>query len=183
MPDPALRLRPGFHGKMPARGDFVQAGLPRGFTVAWEAWLNRALPHSREQLGEIWEDCWLEAPIWHFALAAGLCGPDAVLGVWMPSVDRVGRHYPLTLAVCGDGGGAAFLEAACATGLDALMQDLPPDAVMERLRRAPDDSSGVERPAPGHAVWWTQGAPRVQPARRDMRDMPDLAPLLTDSAA
>ena len=38
------------------------------------------------------------APIWRFALAPGVAGPLPMLGVMMPSVDRVGRQFPLTLA-------------------------------------------------------------------------------------
>ena len=39
----------------------------------------------------------MSAPIWRFTLSAGLAGPDAMLGVLMPSMDRVGREFPLTL--------------------------------------------------------------------------------------
>lgn len=44
----------------------------------------------------------MSAPIWRFSAAAGLAGPDAVLGVMMPSVDRVGRQFPLTLVTTTD---------------------------------------------------------------------------------
>src|SRR5262249_23889417 len=36
-------------------------------------------------------------PIWRFALSPGLCGAGAATGVLMPSVDRVGRYFPLTI--------------------------------------------------------------------------------------
>lgn len=39
----------------------------------------------------------MSAPIWRFTLSPGLAGPAAMLGVLMPSVDRVGRLFPLTL--------------------------------------------------------------------------------------
>jgi len=88
----------GFFGKIPSRGDFVRAGLPRSFISPWDEWLQAMLPASREALGETWQDAWMEAPIWRFLIQPGICGPDAVLGVFMPSVDRAGRYFPLTLA-------------------------------------------------------------------------------------
>ena len=88
----------GFHGKIPARGDFVQAGLPRAFTDPWDGWMQRMVAASRAVLGEAWLRAWLEMAVWRFALSSGICGPGAVIGLWMPSVDRVGRYFPLTLA-------------------------------------------------------------------------------------
>jgi type VI secretion system protein ImpM len=91
--------RLGFFGKVPARGDFVSRRLLRDFTDPWDAWLQDAIAMSSEQLAEAWLSTYLTAPIWRFLLAAGICGEAPMLGVMMPSVDRVGRYFPLTLAV------------------------------------------------------------------------------------
>ncbi|MFK3798482.1 type VI secretion system-associated protein TagF [Pseudomonas sp. NPDC088444] len=88
----------GFYGKLPSRGDFVSRGLPQSFIQPWDAWLAAGLHVSQQQLGEDWLDAYLVSPLWRFALAAGVCGPDAVVGVLMPSIDRVGRYFPLTVA-------------------------------------------------------------------------------------
>lgn len=88
----------GYYGKVPVKGDFVGQGLPRAFLDPWDGWLQEALGRSREQLGDGWLASYLVSPIWHFALPAGLCGEWAVAGVLMPSVDRVGRYYPLMVA-------------------------------------------------------------------------------------
>jgi type VI secretion system protein ImpM len=48
-------------------------------------------------MGEAWLEAYLTSPIWRFALSAGLCGDAAAAGVLMPSVDRVGRYFPLTI--------------------------------------------------------------------------------------
>jgi len=93
---PALGV--GLYGKLPARGDFVQRHLPRDFIDAWDEWLQQALAESREQLGEQWLRSYLTSPVWRFALNRGLCGQSAVAGVMIPSVDRVGRYFPLTIA-------------------------------------------------------------------------------------
>jgi type VI secretion system protein ImpM len=88
----------GFYGKLPALGDFVSRRLPRHFIDNWDQWLQSAMAASREQLGIAWLDIYLTSPIWRFGLGAGVCGPNAWAGVLMPSVDKVGRYYPLTLA-------------------------------------------------------------------------------------
>lgn len=89
----------GAFGKMPALGDFFRIALPPGFTDPWDIWVQRMMLAGRAALGGHWQRCYLSAPIWRFTLAAGIAGPWAVQGVLMPSVDRVGREYPLTLAM------------------------------------------------------------------------------------
>jgi len=88
----------GFFGKVPSHGDFVSRRLPAGFVAPWDAWLQAGLAESRVRLGERWLPLYLNSPVWRFALGAGVCGPQAWGGVVMPSVDRVGRYFPLTLA-------------------------------------------------------------------------------------
>lgn len=88
---------PGVYGKLPARGDFITRRFSRRFVEAWDAWLGQAILASREALPERWADIYLTSPIWRFALGGGICGPNTVLGVLVPSVDKVGRHFPLTL--------------------------------------------------------------------------------------
>jgi type VI secretion system protein ImpM len=88
---------PGVFGKLPARGDFITRRLGRAFVAAWDEWLQQAVVASRSALGASWLDIYLTSPIWHFALGAGCCGPNTVIGVLMPSVDKVGRYFPLTI--------------------------------------------------------------------------------------
>jgi type VI secretion system protein ImpM len=88
----------GMCGKIPGRGDFLAQGLAPDFVDSWNEWLQAVLAVSREQLADTWLSTYLTSPVWHFALSAGVCGKDAIMGCLMPSVDQVGRHYPLTLA-------------------------------------------------------------------------------------
>jgi type VI secretion system protein ImpM len=90
--------RTGFFGKLASQGDFVSRRLSPAFVRQWDDWLQAGLVTSRDRLGHQWLDAYLCSPIWHFALAAGVCGEIAWSGVLMPSVDRVGRHFPLTIA-------------------------------------------------------------------------------------
>ena len=89
---------PGFYGKLACRGDFVSRGLPQSFIGPWDTWLAAGLHVSQQQLGAQWLSAYLVSPLWRFVIAAGVCGPDAVVGVLMPSIDKVGRYFPLTIA-------------------------------------------------------------------------------------
>jgi type VI secretion system protein ImpM len=186
MPDAEIVPRAGFYGKLPARGDFLRAGLPRGFVETWDGWLQRVIAGSRAALGTGWVAAWMEAPIWRFALPPGLCGEDAVLGLWMPSVDRAGRHFPLTAALVlpdaasmDDARAAAWMARAEEAALEALMHDLPPDALGDRLAAAWVEGPGVAADlspvARGLSVWWTDGAPLVPPGRMLLPGLPDIA--------
>jgi type VI secretion system protein ImpM len=87
----------GFHGKLVTKGDFVTRRLARGFLDPWDSWLQDVIGGSRARMGEAWLDAYLTSPIWRFVLSAGLCGDTAAAGVLMPSVDRVGRYFPLSI--------------------------------------------------------------------------------------
>ena len=92
-------MGPGYFGKFPSHGDFISRRLPReGFLDTWDRWLQSAIAASREQLGEAWLPTYLTSPVWRFALSAGICGPSSWAGIMMPSVDSVGRYFPLSLA-------------------------------------------------------------------------------------
>ena len=91
----------GYFGKVSTRGDFVGQGLPPSFVQVWDDWLQRCLQASRAQLGGRWLAAYLTSPVWRFALAPQAAGEQAWGGLMMPSVDRVGRHFPLMLAAPG----------------------------------------------------------------------------------
>ncbi|WP_339070418.1 type VI secretion system-associated protein TagF [Pseudomonas idahonensis] len=88
----------GLYGKLASRGDFVSRGLPQSFIGPWDSWLAAGLLASQNALGEQWLNAYLVSPLWRFALAPGVCGHQAAVGVVMPSIDRVGRYFPLTVA-------------------------------------------------------------------------------------
>ena len=171
MPALPLDARVGFYGKLPSRGDFVREGLPRDFVEAWDAWWQRGLVATQQRPQEEWRDAWLEAPVWRFVLAPGLCGASGVLGLWMPSVDKAGRYFPLTIAATAPGDWTplvasltAFLDGAEEAGRDALELDLTPADLLERLQRAfavGEEPAQSPAPAAGGATWWTEGGPRV----------------------
>jgi type VI secretion system protein ImpM len=173
----------GLFGKLPARGDFIRVGLPRRFTDPFDAWLGAwlrtwlraALPESRARLGEGRAAAWLEAPIWRFALPSGACGPDPAFGLMMPSLDRVGRHFPLVLACLGtaaDPDAPRFMAAAELAGLDAVRAGTSPEQVAARLAHTPDAIPPFPV-LPAGALWWTHGGPRHPSACLALSGLPD----------
>ncbi len=131
----------GLFGKLPARGDFVRENLPRDFTDGWDAWWQRGLADLQEKWREEWRDAWLEAPVWRFMLPPGLCGRSGMLGLWLPSVDKVGRYSPLTIAAAAPcdwlpyvGGMTSFLAAAEEAARDALEHDIAPIELLQRIQ-------------------------------------------------
>lgn len=84
----------GVFGKLPARRDYVQHRIEPELMRLIDPWLQSAVAESRRALGDGWLDNWLKAPIWRFWFGPGLAG-QPVLGALMPSVDGVGRYFPL----------------------------------------------------------------------------------------
>ena len=94
----------GWYGKLPSLGDFASRRLPPAFVEPWDDWLARGLAAWREEAPDGWLDGYLASPSWRFVVMPGALagastdGSAAWAGVLMPSVDRVGRYFPLTLA-------------------------------------------------------------------------------------
>jgi len=88
----------GFYGKLPVYGDFIQKRLPQNFINPWHEWLQTGMLACRELDPESWLSFYLNCPAWCFVLGSGICGEQAVAGVTIPSVDRVGRYFNFTMA-------------------------------------------------------------------------------------
>lgn len=134
----------GLFGKIPAHGDFIERNLQRSFTLQWDDWLQRCIASSREQLGENWLDIYLTSPIWRFSLSTGSVDSLAWSGILMPSVDSVGRYFPLTIAqpVSGNTNPFDFLtennkwyESVEQVALSALQSNLTADDLTQALHQ------------------------------------------------
>jgi type VI secretion system protein ImpM len=108
-------MQVGFYGKLPSHGDFLRRRVSDGFVDAWDGWLRECLGASRTALGERWLNVYLTSPAWRFVCAPGACGPAPVIGLVAPSVDQVGRYFPLTL-VAELPADVSLVTAASATG-------------------------------------------------------------------
>jgi len=89
---------PGWFGKLVLLGDFAHRRLPHHFVNTCDRWLSDGIAASRRQLGGQWLDTYLSGPVWRFAWAEGVLDTRWWFGVMMPSVDAVGRYFPLVVA-------------------------------------------------------------------------------------
>lgn len=88
----------GFYGKLPDAGGFVQQHLCSAFVAAWDRHFQRAVETARHELGEQWCAAWERGEAWRFVLSPGVCGSSAWCGLTGPSVDCLGRGFPMVLA-------------------------------------------------------------------------------------
>jgi type VI secretion system protein ImpM len=137
----------GAFGKIPSIGDFFRIDAPQGFVSVWDDWVQRTMLVAQSALGGDWDDHYMSAPIWRFSLSAGLAGPRKIIGVAMPSVDRVGRRFPLTLMaplltsgpVLRDHfGNIPLFESLEGLALDTLDDGMSRDILAVRLRDVPE---------------------------------------------
>jgi type VI secretion system protein ImpM len=190
MPAAPLTAEPpvaGCFGKLPQRGDFVRRDLPSAFVDAWDGWLQAAMTASQAALGADWLERYLVCPVWGFLLGRDATGGTARAGVVAPSVDRVGRYYPLTVAAPAGAPGAqegfdAWFAAARGCLLDVLDEEGAATDFLARVRAlgAPQLPDAPRRLAPdapprpvdlaaglagsGAGLWWTDGGETVAPA-------------------
>ena len=136
--------------------------------------MSASVAGSKARLGDQWLPIYLESPVWRFELAAGVCGQTEVVGLFLPSVDRVGRYFPLTFAALGPADDD-WLAACEDAGFAALEQEIGPDDIAARIGlpiglRDRDDAPSVV----GGTLWWTDGSPRVPATRFEYNGMPDV---------
>ncbi len=88
----------GFTGKIPDKPDFISRYLPSNFLSFWDTWIDQGMSQSQSSLGAQWQERFLIAPVWQFSILPGQLGETGWVGVIIPSMDGVGRYYPLTVA-------------------------------------------------------------------------------------
>lgn len=154
----------GIYGKLPSKRDFVALHLSGAVLQIVEGWLQGGIAASRNQMGRRWQDMFLTMPIWRFWIGEQIAGTYCV-GSLMPSVDGVGRYFPLTILSHGSPGAALapplddgledWFEAAEARLLAALDPNLGTDPF--GLLQGLSEASATTPPLP---------APRAVPIRR-----------------
>ena len=185
----------GFYGKLPCRGDFLQRRISPDFVDSWDGWLQDCLTESRLQLQEGWLETYLTSPAWRFVLAGGVCGANSCAGVLLPSVDRVGRYFPLTVVAHWEVAvfplttarnreswfdsaqtlGIEALEAAC---LDLDEFDRSVAALAARLDPTEEPFlwlRELELATQPMSLWWTYGSNDSDPAMMCVNGLPDPA--------
>lgn len=138
----------GAFGKMPSVGDFFRFGVPAGFVTPWDDWIQQGMLVGQSTLGAEWDAHYMSAPIWRFCLSPGLAGPQKVMGVLMPSVDRVGRRFPLTLMAALQTPGPVQLDHFSEEALFARLEDVALDALEDTMTRERLEADLAVIPAP-----------------------------------
>lgn len=88
---------PAWYGKLASLGDFASRRLSQDTARTLDAWLAQGVSASRARLGERWLEVYLTGPLWRFSWAPGVLDSHWWFGVLMPSVDNVGRYFPLVV--------------------------------------------------------------------------------------
>ena len=172
---------PAWFGKIAGLGDFASRRLNQDVAGALDTWLAQGIETSRAQLGEHWLNAYLTSPLWRFAWAPGVLDASWWFGVLMPSVDNVGRYFPLVVLQS---------RATPPTSSDALMRleqwyagiagaalgTLQPDCSLDRFEADLHQAAqGLSLPIESAAVPWAT----VPSAERIRCEIPSGAPLAT----
>lgn len=174
----------GWFGKIACLGDFASRRLPPECAQAWDDWLSAGVARSREQLGAGWLEAYLSAPVWRWLQAPDTEAGTWWSGVWMPSVDQVGRYFPLVLLRAEPGPPVvaaqwAQLEQDLDLFAQCALQSLSPEGTLDRfdvqvqalpparaqtLTQADDKGllawvlAHQAEALQGHSLWWTAAA-------------------------
>lgn len=163
-------------GKLPAHGDFVSRGLSADARDTLDQWLAASMSATRERLGdEMFADRFDTAPPWRCVVPTDA---GVLAGALAPSVDAVGRRYPIYLARSDAADGAEAMAEACEALLyDALAEAWDADALANAAA-----SIVVETDADGtcDARWWTLGNDVFDPAAIAGERPPALFQVLLD---
>jgi type VI secretion system protein ImpM len=188
-PKPAAHTAAAWYGKLPTLGDFASRRVGPSFIEPWDAWLAGNMATWRAA-DDLWLQCYLAGPSWRFLLAPDALAPGspAMAGVLMPSVDNVGRYFPLTLVQplarlpANEGATQAlltWLHRLDDLAVDAMQDDWPItqlESELEQLGLPPSEGEAAHLPSWAHplvkaggasarSTWWwcldADGQPRV----------------------
>lgn len=143
-------------GKAPGMGDFLRVGSAGRAGDSFDEWIQQGLGHAEAKRGPGWAEAYGSGGAWAFIYrpprSAGT--QEGLVGVMGPSVDAVGRRYPLVvctnaLAACGvpwphvlplafgdflDGAAGVLLDpgaSASAVGMQAALGRVAPPALRD----------------------------------------------------
>ena len=136
-------ILPGFYGKLPTAGDFVTRRLPPDFVRSWDRWCARHLapvPAARWPAGGL-----------RFHL------PGQATGLALPSRDRSGRAFPLTLAAPAPLQPEGWYDDLALLGLAAAEGRIGPDALDDGLRLLPAQAAEAGTDPPRPLLWRAGG--------------------------
>lgn len=151
------------YGKLPAHGDFVTRGLSHAERDRLDLWLAASMADAGGRWGEAFANRYDSAPPWRFVTGTdeGDCA-----GALVPSMDGVGRRFPLLVGIIGAGAAGERVAERCEDLLYlAIGEGWDADRLAEAAAALPLDD---EAPVAGDGVsaprWWTLGGDDFDPA-------------------
>ena len=130
--------RVAWFGKLPGLGDFVGRRMPHAFGSDWDHWLRSGLEQLRNEAPHDWEQRFVQSPLWCFVAPARATGKPTC-GVVAPSIDRVGRYYPITILAI-----ANEVDAVFASDMDLSLFFTAARNVVIDARRLPMSADGLD---------------------------------------
>ena len=147
---------PAIIGKLPGHGDFLARGVDYGLRESLDMWMSEWIELARKDLTEDFEAAYESAAPWLFEGSLSNA-------VFMPSVDAVGRWFPI-LAVCSAN---VRTQDIYDTLIAALENAAKADALHEQLRVLSGNETGV--PASNSGDWFLpEGAEPTLPSPSDV---------------
>jgi type VI secretion system ImpM family protein len=136
-------------GKIPAHGDFVSRGLPPAMHEQLDLWLSAELARARSRFGDF-DHRYQSAAPWHFVDRDPTGSWSG--GALCPSVDAVGRRFPIMVAA--PAATPAEADAVARAALELVFAALGEAWDASRLHAALSDITATPvETAPAQAVW------------------------------
>ncbi len=147
---------PAIIGKLPGHGDFLARGVDYGLRESLDMWMSEWIELARKDLADRFEAAYESAAPWLFEGSSSNA-------VFMPSVDAVGRWFPI-LAVCSAN---VRIQDIYDTLIAALESAAKADALHEQLGALSGDVSEDARNESGD--WFLpDGAEPTLPSPSDV---------------
>ena len=161
-------------GKLPSHGDFIARGLSDAGMAAWDDYLTASLSDAATL--EDFDELYAVAPAWRFVTDVD---GQAMCGVIAPSVDKVGRQFPILAGVAAGENSEMLIDACEAHLYDAFANGLDADALFGALQGFPDAPIAPDVPAAG---WYLEDEDRVVIDRLDGNRPPALIRHMVEAA-
>lgn len=95
-----MSVQVSIYGKLPAHADFVSVNLANAIEVQLHEWISSVIFETQNYFEKRdWLNAYLNISPLCFLLNLDSSDKDYLFGVMVPSVDRVGRYFPLVAGV------------------------------------------------------------------------------------
>lgn len=144
-------LKTGFYGKLPSNGDFLSRNLSHDVTISIDEWFQISMTQLRHRLPD-WSYFFNASPSWFFIVPCNFFSPKPYIGYITPSIDRVGRCFPLIVlkemskdAILGTEALEHWFSSTEEIVRNCLRNSSPADELMASLDRVKQQSAAMSQ--------------------------------------